>query len=146
MGEKGGFPVEAFLRLYAQKAGKTIPIEKPQDLASLYGIEVKHEGTALRLVRLFTDVHTFFHFSTPGGIEFPHPNAAVRARPDGFEILRTLLVLNENPPFNFDLSQGRHFPVYEIKETLLTNATYTCEKIRLLEWIDEKDTGIRLPK
>ncbi len=138
-----GDPVEAFRVLFAERNDAVVQVREPQSVQRLPGIRFVSPDEALQFVRLFTEPESYFRFVEPHALELPNSSATVAPGTDGtFVITRQLLYPKEIPPFNLELSRDDFMPLYQVRETVSADGTYSCKKLHVVEWVRTRDPRI----
>jgi hypothetical protein len=135
-------PSEASRILCAQRGGSCIELRSPGEATDLPGFKLTSPEQALQFARLFTSHNSYHRFVEPRAFEFPDSSAHVSRKGGVFTINRKLVFRGESQPFNLDLSSGESFPVYQVQETLCSDGTYKCEKVRLVRWVPIRDLDL----
>lgn len=138
-----GLPLEAFVSLYAERNGQAALITGPKDVQGLPGVRILSSDQALSFVRLFTQKNTFHRFLEPAAFEYTDAHAKVMSEKGKYVIVRRLLYPRELPSFGFELSHQDSFPVYEVRETLFPDASYSCERLMIVDWVEKHEVNIQ---
>ena len=139
--ESLGFPVEAFINLYAKNENGYVLIKEPADMNQLSGIKINNAEDALNFVRMFTrpDNHdlrdSYYLFDVPNAKEINHETTTVVRDKNTFIVTRTL-VYDES-----FYDSGYFCPVAIVKESVTVNGKYTLLSKKIMDPMPWRETG-----
>jgi hypothetical protein len=113
-------------------------------MSKLQGVKVLSAKQALAFVRLFTEGDTYYRFREPFAFEWLVNKAEVVQQTNAFVVTRQLAYPRDSAVVPIDVQgAGGGFPVYQVKETILPDGRYSCERLGLIDWVKERDLDIQ---